>query len=301
MKHLTIIISLISLLCMQAEAQNLSVKLEELTAIQFKEAVKKSEGTVILPIGVLEKHGPHMPLGTDVYTAREMALRAAETEYCVVFPWYYFSQINEARHQPGTIAYSPELIWKVLQETLDELSRNGFKKIIIVNGHGGNKAFLEYFGISQLSERRDYALYWYQPSYDPEVIRKAEAMTMHDNLDQHAGNRETSMVKSIVPDLVHPEIAGTQSGADLDRISNLDHVYTGIWWYASYPNHYGGDGSKAKAEAGKLIMDSVTAQFADVIKAIKKDRNVPELQEQFFKDAENPMETSQPYRTNDMK
>lgn len=291
----TILILSLCLSGIMAQAQKLSVQLEELSAIEFKEAVKKSCETAILPIGVLEKHGPHMPLGTDVYTAREMALRAAEMEYAVVFPWYYFSQINEARHQPGTIAYSPELIWKVLQETLDELSRNGFKKIIIVNGHGGNKAFLEYFGISQLSQKRDYALYWYQPSYDREVIRQAEALTMHDPLDQHAGNRETSMVKSIVPDLVHPELAGTQSGADLDRINNLEHVYTGIWWYASFPNHYGGDGSKATAEAGKLIMDSVASQFADVIKDIKEDKNVPQLMEQFYKDAENPLGTKQPY------
>ena len=289
------VLALAYLAILQISAQELPIKMEELNALQFKEAVKKSEQTVILPIGVLEKHGPHMPLGTDVYTAREMALRAAEKEYTVVFPWYYFSQINEARHQPGTIAYSPELIWKVLQETLDELSRNGFKKIIIVNGHGGNKAFLEYFGISQLSQKRDYALYWYQPSYDREVIRQAEALTMHDNLDQHAGNRETSMVKSIVPDLVHPELAGTQSGADLDRINNLEHVYTGIWWYASFPNHYGGDGSKATAKAGKLIMDSVASQFADVIKDIKEDKNVPQLMEQFYKDAENPLGTKQPY------
>jgi len=113
-----------------------------------------------------------MPLGTDLYTAREIALRAAEKDYTVVFPWYYFSQINEARHQPGTIAYSPELIWDILQETLDELSRNGFKKIIIMNGHGGNNAFLNYFGMAQLSEKRDYSLYWFQPSYDPEVIKE---------------------------------------------------------------------------------------------------------------------------------
>ena len=126
------ILSISYLALLQISAQELPIKMEEMNALQFKEAVKKSEQTVILPIGVLEKHGPHMPLGTDVYTAREMALRAAEKEYTVVFPWYYFSQINEAKHQPGTIAYSPELIWKILQETLDELSRNGFKKIIIL-------------------------------------------------------------------------------------------------------------------------------------------------------------------------
>lgn len=288
------LLSLVALfIVINAQAQNLSFKMEELSAPEFITAVEKSSKTIILPIGVFEKHGPHMPLGTDLYTAREIALRAAEKEYTVVFPWYYFSQINEARHQPGTIAYSPEIIWKVLQETLDELSRNGFKKIIIINGHGGNSAFLNYFGMAQLSERRDYALYWFQPTYDPEVIKKAEALTQHDRYDQHAGNRETSMVKAVVPDLVHPEKAAQQSGVDLDRLKNLPNVYSGIWWYARYPNHYSGDGSKANAQAGELILNSVVEQFVKGIQNIKADKNVPELQNQFFKEAENPLDTKQ--------
>lgn len=291
MRHFLPLVALMVMLSVQA--QNLPYKMEELSAPEFVTAVEKSSKTVILPIGVFEKHGPHMPLGTDLYTAREMALRAAEKEYTVVFPWYYFSQINEARHQPGTIAYSPEVIWKVLQETLNELSRNGFKKIIIVNGHGGNNAFLNYFGMAQLSEIRDYALYWFQPSYDPEIIKKAEALTQHDRYDQHAGNRETSMVKAIVPDLVNPDKAGQQSGVDLDRLKNLPNVYSGIWWYARYPNHYSGDGSKANAEAGELLLNSVVEQFVKSIRAIKADENVPKLQEQFFNEAANPLETEQ--------
>lgn len=287
------ILLFVSLFILNTQAQNLPFKMEELSAPEFIGAVEKSDKTIILPIGVFEKHGPHMPLGTDLYTAREMALRAAEKEYTVVFPWYYFSQINEARHQPGTIAYSPKLIWNVLQETLDELSRNGFKKIIIVNGHGGNNAFLDYFGMAQLSERRDYSLYWFQPSYDSEVLKKATALTQHDPFDQHAGNRETSMVKAIVPELVHPEKAGEQSGVDLDRLNNLTHVYSGIWWYAKYPNHYSGDGSKANAEAGELILNSVVEQFVEVIKDIKADNNVPSLQQKFFDEADNPINTKQ--------
>lgn len=277
----------------KSAAQELPVQLQELTAVQFKEAVKKSSETVIIPMGVLEKHGPHMPLGTDVYTARDIALRAAEKEYAVVFPWYYFGQINEARQQPGTIAYSPELIWRMLQETLDELCRNGFKKIILINIHGGNAAFLEYFTMAQLSEKRDYTLYWYKQSYDKEVILKANDLTMYDPINQHAGNRETSMVKSIVPDLVHPELADTQSGEDLARLKHLDNVYTSIWWYARFPNHYAGDGSKANAEAGKLIMDSLVEQFAEVIRDIKEDKTAPALLEQFYNAAENPLKTRQ--------
>lgn len=74
-------------------SQILPFKLEELTAPDFIKAVEKSSATCILPIGVFEKHGPHMPLGTDLYIAREIALRAAEKEYTVVFPWYFLVRL----------------------------------------------------------------------------------------------------------------------------------------------------------------------------------------------------------------
>lgn len=274
-------------------AQPLSYRMEELTAPDFVRAVEKSAKTCILPIGVFEKHGPHLPLGTDLYTAREYALRAAEKEYTVVYPWYYFSQINEARHQPGTIAYSPELIWEILQETLNELARNGFNKIIIVNGHGGNNAFLNFFGMAQLSERRSYTLYWFQPKEDPEVAKKAEEMTQHDPYNAHAGNEESSVMKAILPNRVFLDRAGQQSGVDQDRLKNLPYVYTGIWWYAKYPNHYGGDGSKANAEAGELLINSTVDQLVKLIQAVKKDEATPTLQKQFYDGADNPLKTKQ--------
>jgi len=281
------------LLILSLQAQQLPFRLEELTAPDYIKAVEKSSKTCILPIGVFEKHGPHLPLGTDLYIAREYALRAAEKEYTVVFPWYYFSQINEAKHQPGTIAYSPELIWEALQETLNELARNGFEKIIIVNGHGGNNAFLNFFGMAQLSERRIYSLYWFQPTDDPEVAKKAEELTQHDPYNAHAGNEESSVIKAIVPDLVHLERAGQQSGSDQDRLKNLPNVYTGIWWYASYPNHYGGDGTKANAKAGELLINSTVDQLVKMIQAVKKDEMVPALQKEFFDKSENPLKTKQ--------
>ncbi|HPF51513.1 MAG TPA: creatininase family protein [Draconibacterium sp.] len=274
-------------------AQDLSFRMEELTAPDFVKAVEKSSKTCIIPIGVFEKHGPHMPLGTDLFMSREYALRAAAKEYTVVFPWYYFSQINEARHQPGTIAYSPELIWNVLQETLDELNRNGFDKIIIVNGHGGNNSFLNYFGMAQLSERRNYSLYWFRPEGNREIDTKAEALTQHDPLDQHAGNSETSEMAAAQPDKIHIDRAGDQSGADQERMKNLKYVYSGIWWYAQFPNHYSGDGSKANAEAGELWINHTVDQLVEMIKLVKADTSVPSLQKQFFNEAENPLKTKQ--------
>jgi len=292
MKRL-ITILLTILISLSVYSQQLPFRLEELTAPDYVKAVEKSSKTCILPIGVMEKHGPHLPIGTDLYCAREYAIRAAEKEYTVVFPWYYFSQINEAKHQPGTIAYSPELIWKALQETLDELARNGFDKIIIVNGHGGNNAFLNFFGMAQLSERRSYSLYLFQPSEDPEVSKKVEEMTQHDPYNAHAGNEESSEMKAIQPELVHLDRADQQSGIDQERLKNLQNVYTGIWWYAKFPNHYGGIGTKANSKAGELLINSTVSQLVKMIQAVKKDEVVPALQKEFFDKSENPLKTKQ--------
>src|ERR1044071_9181948 len=93
----------------------LSVHWEELTAGDFREGIKRAQGTCLLPFGILEKHGPHLPLGTDLLNVRYAALHAAEQEYTVVFPEYYFGQIAEAKHEPGTMAYSRGIQLQMLQ------------------------------------------------------------------------------------------------------------------------------------------------------------------------------------------
>ncbi|MEI6277427.1 MAG: creatininase family protein [Prolixibacteraceae bacterium] len=270
----------------------LSYCYDELTAPDFVNAVSQSSGVCLLTLGIIEKHGPHLPLGTDIFECRKVAFTAAEKEYCIVFPTYFTGQINEARHQPGTIAYSPELIWNMLQETCDELSRNGLKKIIIVNGHGGNNDFLRYFCMSQLHKPKDYILVFFQPDTDQETAKKIEALRQ-TKTGGHADEMETSMMRFIRPDLVKQDRAGTQSGDNLKRLEELPYQYTGIWWYAQYPNHYAGDATKSSAELGKLIVESEADQLVQLIRKLKKSNQIEELQNQFYKDSGNPLKTKQ--------
>lgn len=265
---------------------------DELTAPDFINAVKQSSGVCLLPLGILEKHGPHLPLGTDIFESRKVAFSAAEQEYCLVFPTYYVGQINEARHQPGTISYSPDLIWKMLQETCDELSRNGLKKIILVNGHGGNNDFLRYFCMSQLHSPKDYVLVFFQRNDNPEVAKKIAALRKSDT-GGHADEMETSMMQFIRPDLVRKEMAGTQSGKNLDRLADIPNQYTGIWWYARYPNHYAGDATQSSAELGQLLVGAQAEQLAALIRQLKQSNKIEELQEQFYREAASPLETKQ--------
>src|SRR5947207_3781476 len=123
-----------------AGAQKLSPKWEELTASDFVQAIHQSQGVCVLPFGILEKHGPHLPIGTDLLDVRYAVMNGVGQEYAVVFPEYYFGQIFEAQQEPGTIAYSLGTQLTLLQETVKEMARNGCKKIVIVNGHGGNNS-----------------------------------------------------------------------------------------------------------------------------------------------------------------
>jgi creatinine amidohydrolase len=274
-------------------AKNLSVHYEELTAPDFVTAVEKSNGVCIIPMGIMEKHGAHLPLGTDMINIREVVARAAMQEYVVVFPPYYFGQINEARQQPGTLAYSPQLTWDILQETCDELARNGFSKIILVNGHGGNNDFLHYFIFSQNASPKSYALYLYEPSLSEEVTEKVEKMLQSELEDMHAGEKETSEMLAIRPDLVKLTRAQEQSGEDMARLSNLSSFFTAQWWYARFPNHYAGDAAPANAELGNFLVDEKVRHLAEAIKEVKADTSLRKLQEQYYRESLHPLNTKQ--------
>jgi creatinine amidohydrolase len=273
-------------------APHLPAQYEELSSPDFIKAIEKSEYTCIIPLGILEKHGPHLPLGTDLLDVRQVALRAAKQEYSIVFPPYYFGQILEAKHQPGTIAYSPDLIWHLLQETCDELARNGVQKIILVNGHGGNNNFLNYFCQAQLASPRHYAVYLFAPQSDPQVEEQINKMRK-TSWDGHAGEEETSTILSHRSDLVALDKAGLQSGADQKRLDNLHNSYVGIWWYARFPNHYAGDGSAGNAQLGETVIKAQVDQLVKMIQEVKKDENVLKLQKQFFEESLHPLNTKQ--------
>ena len=283
------IAALVFLICGFLRAQPaLPVKWEELTAGDFVKAIQRSQGTCVLPFGIIEKHGPHLPLGSDLIQARHAAVQGAGQEFAIVFPEYYFGQIFEAKHQPGTVAYSAKLQLELLQETADEMARNGCKKIIIANGHGGNNYLLPFFAQAQLAAPRDYVVYVAQPN-----TRAPGRPPLKAPRDGHAGEAETSHVLVSRPELVHLDRAGTQSGADLNRLDLPSGVMTGIGWYSRFPEHYAGDASGANRELGDFDMKAWANHLANIIRAVKADQVSLRLQNEFFERARHPLDTKQ--------
>jgi creatinine amidohydrolase len=282
MKHIFGILLFFLFVLPLVKAQELHSRWDEITASEWPKALSLSGKTCILPIGILEKHGPHVPIGSDLIQVREWASRATKKEYAVVFPDYFYGQINEARHQYGTFALPERVVWDLLEATCDEIGRNGFNKIVIINGHGGNPELIRYFIQTRLEKKRDYAVYFFEPPSDSAF--RAKMAILHKSPqsgDQHAGERETSSLLYLRPDLVKMDSAANESGANQKRL-DIPNVYTAIWWYADFPNHYAGEGAKATVELGRLVNEHYIESLVSALKAIKADTKTLELQNEFF-------------------
>ena len=255
---------------------------EELTGDRFAEAVKECEGVCLIALSVVERHGHHLPLGTDTYIGREIVTRAAALEPAIVFPDYIFTQIPEVRHRAGTISIDPDLMLRLLENVCREVARNGLKKVVLVNAHGGNVGLVSLFNMLPLYSPRDYVIYIAQP-FGPGMA--AVEVPWERSSDGHAGPGETSMILKIRPDLVHMDrVPAGDEGKALNRLQALREagVQTGIWWYADHPTHYQGDARPAAADAGDRLLDAMAQRIARAVRVIKQDGEAKRLQDEFF-------------------
>jgi creatinine amidohydrolase len=166
------------------------------------------------------------------------------------------------------------------------MARNGCKKVVIINGHGGNEHLLPLFAQSQMEKPHDYVVYVYWP-FPKEAGRPGKK----DNVDMHGGESETSHTLISRPDLVHMDRVQSDTGKDLARQQLPPDVYTGIWWYARFPNHYSGDATTANRGLGEFDEKSLVDQVVAAIKAIKADSVSLRLQNEFYERSSHPLDT----------
>ena len=264
---------------------------EELTDADFAKAAKKT-GLCILPMGVLERHGPHLPLGTDTLAAHAVCSLAAQREPAVVFPAFYFGQIYEARHFPGTLAIKPSLLTKLLENVCNEIARNGFDKILLYNGHGGNLHLVRYFAQCMLAEKKPYTLYHVDWLADP--TRVAELRRICPTPGGHADEEETSVMLAVAPQMVKMDRLPNQPSKPLGRMKHLPAIGSGMCWYAEYPEHYAGDGRPATIEKGKQVLEIYVDAMAKAIRMVKADKVVPALYKEFHQRADRVANRKKP-------
>jgi creatinine amidohydrolase len=257
---------------------------EELTSDEFPHAVAQAQGVCLLPLSVIERHAHHLPIATDMYIGRDLCRRTAELESAVIFPDFIFTQILEARHCAGTIAIDNTVFLALLDNVFREIARNGLKKIVIVNAHGGNGNLIHFLTQIQLQSQRDYVVYVAEPPLSDEDRTAVKAL-WDTTVDGHAGESETSAILSIRPDLVrHDQLRSDGEGMPQGRLQALRDmgIDTGIWWYADHPTHYRGDGTPATAEKGEIYLAARARALAKALQLIKEDTETLRLQNEFF-------------------
>lgn len=257
-------------------------KWEELTAHDFPAAVEAAHHTCIIAVGVLEKHGEHLPTGTDTLNSRAVAERAAEIEPAIVFPWYYFGQIHEAKQWPGALALRREVLFSVLENVCEEIARNGMNKIVLLNGHGGNEAWLDCFSMFLLERPRPYTVYLVRlRDYHTIMQDPTWQKMMQSSFDYHGGEVETSLSLAVRPDLVKMEYV-TGPGLPQKRLGDLGGMAkTTMFWYADYPDHYAGDATTASIDKGRFVLDHYATRLAQILRAVKSDTITPALEAEY--------------------
>ena len=248
-------IALFALPFMGAQSQSsLSAKWEELTAPDFVQAIHQSQGVCVLPFGIIEKHGPHLPLGTDLLDVRFAVANAVEAGIrrrlsrvllrpdLRSAPAARHSRLQRSPHS-SPCCRKPSTRWPATAARRSSSSTDT----------AANSSLLPLFGQAQLASQRDYVVYVFGLPDENVPGRPA----LKTPFDMHGGEVETSNMLIARPDLVHQDRAGQQSGADQHRQNLPGSVYTGIWWYARFPNHYAGDASAANKELGEFEQKDV--------------------------------------------
>jgi creatinine amidohydrolase len=246
------------------------------------EKVRQQSPVCIVPLGCLEKHSDHLPLGTDSLLAYKLACLAAAKEMAVVFPPQHYMMVASAAAQPGAIVFDAKMTIEIVEHLFDEISRNGFDKIILYNFHGGNRNIAGLFLQNHLARQpRDYALYL--PKFDWEV-EDVIATYCQSKFGGHADEWETSLMLHLYPELVNMrKVPAKNVGRPTNRLQRLreKQIKTAVDFFADFPTHYAGEAEHATALTGKKAVDKIVDRLVDIIRAIKNDDETLMVQRQF--------------------
>jgi len=259
------------------EIKECGMKWLELAATDFDDALRKSKGVAIIPVGSIEIHGPHLPVGCDTLIIERLVEMVAEREPVVIAPVMAYTMTAIARLHPGGITLPPELLVEHVQCVCDELARNGFRNIILVHGHGGNVPMHQMTLWTTVDRGKQFSLYSVPP-----LAGAGEAISKVKETKEtgHACEVETSLGLHIFPELCHMDRV---RGKTYPRQHDLDvgPAATPVDWAVHYPHYAVGDASKASAEKGEIIMNAWADALADVVRKVKKDKVVARTMARF--------------------
>ena len=245
-----------------------SVLWKELTAAELR-ALAASDVVVILPVASMEQHGPHLPVGVDTILCERICKLAAEAVTgdmpIVVAPTLWCGMAEHHMAYGGTFTFDIPTYRAVLLAFLRSIGRHGFKRVFIVNGHGGNisalSAFLPDLAVETgLTIRVTTYFELAQPAM-PAILEDQERV-------RHACEGETSLMMALAPDLVRQERLGDAHGPKHSTPRPL-----GVGHYRSYRSFSDSGVVGDARRASKAKGEKLAIACRDALVAVLRDRD----------------------------
>ncbi|EGG34861.1 creatininase family protein [Paenibacillus sp. HGF5] len=240
------------------------MKFELENSVEVEEKIRKL-GAAILPIGAVEAHGPHLPLGTDNLLASRLADKLAERTDSFVLPTLPYGQVWSLRNFPGSINVSNEALIRLLADIGESIYHQGFRLFIMVNGHLGNAVAMKeaarilYERVPELK-----VFYFFYPGTKEITAEVREASAAHGSY-MHADEIETSYMLYLAGEYV--DMSKAIDGAPQIPI---EADFTPTPWEEMTASAVLGDATLATREKGERIIERSLEVMADMVLRAKK-------------------------------
>lgn len=231
------------------------VKVWEVAGGAYEEMSKK---IAVLPVGTLERHGDHLPLGTDTIVANYIAEKVSEALNAHLFPPIWYGVTILRKEFAGSVSVDSQALYAYVKSVLKEIVRNGYKYIVVLNGHDGNSEVSRTAAIEVAYEAGVciFVVDWWK---DVAQDKKKELFTYPG----HAGENETSVVLHIAPELVDMSKAKRHIHS-VPSISVYSRRIAGKIW----PEAMLGDATRADAVRGKTLLEAIISEIVDNVKKL---------------------------------
>lgn len=242
----------------------MELDLVRLTSPEAKALIDQGIDTAVFPVGAVEQHGPHGPLGTDGLLSRYVARKVAEQLNALCLPPLWFGVSSHHMDFSGSLTLRPEVLAQVIEDVLNSTIHHGIRKILILNGHGGNTAAI-HTACTHVRNRL------------PEVFLAQSSLwlALHDVYHElpahvrqeswrfmvaHAGYLETSMLMALDKDLVKLDKARKMPIEPFVQASDPALSVT-VKMKEMSACGSGGDPTVSDAETGRMFLEKTVAQI----------------------------------------
>jgi len=232
----------------------------DMTMNEFERALARTR-VALLPVGSVEEHGAHLPLGTDTLQVWEVARRAAERVPALVCPPVAYGYCRSTRDHPGTLSIRPETVRALVLDIGRELARQGVRGIVIVSGHAGgiHMAALEEAAERLLESEPDlHVAVVCEYRWAQEVGREGVVETPDDG---HAGEIETSRIMAVAPGLV--------KGTSPEEYPRFERPFVPRHKRRQWPGGVWGNPGAADPDKGRRLLEGCVERLAGLIREME--------------------------------